>query len=291
MPSLVQIEDSSSSLSVDINCTDCTLIENKYKNINQYVIDDDISILSFQGYPIDTDSLTSPPSLIVSHKTPEQIDTLYYNYKQIIESNEKQYNREFLPEDEIYYECNQIKHQSTDNDNDVFHDAHENTRRKVFHLAVDHQFLTREKGKGKSLHTTQDKVDNILIDMDWSELVGEHESFSTLAYAISTVEKFQKLENIQPNLAWKPIEVIKRTLEETIQRASSILSFPMKNHNVSCFPWAKKFRLQEKIATDTVFCTTLGIGGFNCARIFVRLMLRMINVYPMPSKQEGNIVK
>ena len=71
MPSIVQREIFTSPLSVDSNCTDCTLIENKYMNINQCIMDDDISILSFQDYPIDMNSLTSPPSLITSHQTPE----------------------------------------------------------------------------------------------------------------------------------------------------------------------------------------------------------------------------
>ena len=175
-------------------------MENKYKDINECVIDNNISILSFHSYPIDMDSLSSPPSSIINTKTPEQLDILYSDYQQIIDNNEQQYNHDILSDDETYFECNQIDHHYSEDNTDIFYDACENPIKKVFHLAIDHQFLTREKGKGKAFHTTHDKVDAVLDNMAWSELVGEHESFSTLAYAISTVEKFQRLENIQPNL-------------------------------------------------------------------------------------------
>ena len=35
---------------------------------------------------------------------------------------------------------------------------------------------------------------------------------------------------------------------------------------------------------------SLGIGGYNCCQLFLGFMSRMINLYPMPSKEHGHIV-
>ena len=41
---------------------------------------------------------------------------------------------------------------------------------------------------------------------------------------------------------------------------------------------------------DTYFQKTTGHGGANCAQLFVGFVSRMINIYPMPSKEHGHIV-
>ena len=53
--------------------------------------------------------------------------------------------------------------------------------------------------------------------MSYDELIGKHHSFQTLAYAITTVDRLQDLEQLQPQLSWKPLEVIRKTLEATTQ--------------------------------------------------------------------------
>ena len=55
----------------------------------------------------------------------------------------------------------------------------------------------------------QDIVDDWLESLSYDELIGYHTSFETLAFAITTVDKIQDLEELQPKLAWKPLEVIK----------------------------------------------------------------------------------
>ena len=42
---------------------------------------------------------------------------------------------------------------------------------------------------------------------------------------------------------------------------------------------------------DTIFMKTTGYDGSTCAQVFVGLISRMINVYPMPSKASGYILK
>ena len=61
----------------------------------------------------------------------------------------------------------------------------------------------------------QVSVDDFLEDLTYHQLTGKSEPFSTLICAIQTIEQLQNLEAIQPNLAWKPLEVIRRTLDVT----------------------------------------------------------------------------
>ena len=65
----------------------------------------------------------------------------------------------------------------------------------------------------------QHVVDQYLDDMSYDELIGKHKSFQALAYVITTVNKLQDLEKLQLQLAWKPLEVIQKTLEATTQWA------------------------------------------------------------------------
>ena len=42
---------------------------------------------------------------------------------------------------------------------------------------------------------------------------------------------------------------------------------------------------------DTIFMKTIGYDGSTCAQVFVGLISHIINVYPMPSKASGYILK
>ena len=158
---------------------------------------------------------------------------------------------------------------STHQDNDVFFDSHqyeqheefhdcleEPTNQKAFHLSIDYQFLANiEKGSQSNVHyIITHQVDEMLTSLDWSQLIGEQEPFSTLAFAVTTSQKYHKLELLQPMLLYKPIEVIKKTLEATTQRATAVITYPLQHHHASRFPWNNRSRLQEEIATDTYFC-------------------------------------
>ena len=77
------------------------------------------------------------------------------------------------------------------------------------------------------MFTSYTVVDAMLSNIDWKELVGHHEPFDDTCFAISTMQKFQRLEDLQPALAWKPLEVIKCILEATTQRATNKNPFSM----------------------------------------------------------------
>ena len=106
---------------------------------------------------------------------------------------------------------------STDNQATQFFDCAEHV--KAFHLSIDYQTLEQhEQGQqSRVMFTRHDVVDDLLNNMDWSELTGKYESYSSLICAVSISSKFQRLEEIQPMLEWKPLEVIKITLEVTTQ--------------------------------------------------------------------------
>ena len=99
------------------------------------------------------------------------------------------------------------------------HNTYGKPKQKPFHLTIDHQTIGhKEKGRQHQLlFTSQAVVDAMLSDLNWEELVGQHEPFNTICFGLSTIQKFQRFENLQPALAWKPLEVIKRTLQATTQ--------------------------------------------------------------------------
>ena len=108
------------------------------------------------------------------------------------------------------------------------------------HLTIDgHKKGNWVKGT-KTSHTPMSHVNAFLSDLDWHHLTGKSQSFNTLVCAMETsnaltkmvlgnkapvntwkdttsIEQHQKLEAIQPRLAWKPLDVIRKTIENTTQ--------------------------------------------------------------------------
>ena len=138
-------------------------------------------------------------------------------------------------------------------------------------------------------------VSEFLSDLDWNQLTGKDLSFSSLACAMKTSDAIQqaivhdgnpfnvwrattavdahhKLESLQPRLAWKPLDVIKKTIENTTQWGRTICQFPMKKHHVSRFPWNNRRRLQEDVSMDTIFMKTPYFDGSTCEQVYVGFM-------------------
>lgn len=61
------------------------------------------------------------------------------------------------------------------------------------------------------------KLNAFLSEIDYDTLTAKNQSFNTFAYDVSTVERIHQLEVLQPKFAWKPIDIIKETLENTTQ--------------------------------------------------------------------------
>ena len=159
------------------------------------------------------------------------------------------------------------------------------------HLSIDCQTIAKGENGRHAVFTTSTKVNALLSDLDYNLLVGKSETFNTLTCALTTVEKMQRIKVLQPKFAWKPLDVIKKTLENTTQWGRVISQFPMKKHHVSRFPWDNRRRLREEVAMGTIFMSNPGFCGSTCEQVCVGLMSRMTNVHPMPSKKQGNILK
>ena len=69
------------------------------------------------------------------------------------------------------------------------------------------------------------------------------------------------------------------------------IAFPMKKHHIARFPGNNRRRLREEVAMDTIFMQIPGYDGSACGQVFVGLISRMINFFPMPSKASTHIVK
>ena len=54
----------------------------------------------------------------------------------------------------------------------------------------------------------------------------------------------------------------------------------------SRFAWLNRFRLNEKVSTDTICANCRAIGGATCAQIFYGMTSHVINVYGMKSEGE-----
>ena len=93
------------------------------------------------------------------------------------------------------------------------------------HTSMDHQLIDGCNANGHpSMGSNLDFLPNKMVgaflsEMDYEGLTGHAEKFNTLVHAMWTMEKIQKLKEGQPHLAWKPLEVIKHTLEATTQWA------------------------------------------------------------------------
>ena len=98
-------------------------------------------------------------------------------------------------------------------------------------------------------------------DIDYSKLVGQQQTHDAMAMALSAVEKFHKLEALQPCLAWKPLDIIQKTIENTTQWGKAIAQCPMQKHHVSRFPWDNRCRLGEEASMDTVVMAILDFDG------------------------------
>ena len=93
--------------------------------------------------------------------------------------------------------------------------------RKVTHLTLDYQFIQNglRGDQSKACYMGSDKMDDWLAEQGYYEITGKSQSFDTIAAAISISKNLHEIEKIQPNLAWKPLEIICCTLDNMTQGA------------------------------------------------------------------------
>jgi Reverse transcriptase (RNA-dependent DNA polymerase) len=91
----------------------------------------------------------------------------------------------------------------------------------------------------------------------------------------------------RPYLAYRPIEVVRRTLEQTTQMAKLSSSIPMRRHVRSLFPFLNRKRINETVATDTFFSSVRDVSGATCAQVFYGITSHFINVYALKTEADG----
>ena len=94
------------------------------------------------------------------------------------------------------------------------------------------------------------------------------------------------MEQVQRCLGWKPIEVIKKTLEATTQLAQNHVRLPMRMHFKSRFSALNVRRLRVTFATDTFFSSEKALGGYTCAQLYVGKSSNFTEVYGMKRTEQ-----
>src|SRR5688572_20640353 len=95
----------------------------------------------------------------------------------------------------------------------------------------------------------------------------------TQAYATSTWHRVihQDIDpmHLRPYLGWRPLTVVKKTLEVTTQMAKMIIRYPLRRHIKSRFPHMNVTRIDETVSSDPLFANCKSIySGYSAAQIF-----------------------
>ena len=131
------------------------------------------------------------------------------------------------------------------------------------------------------------------------ELLGYNEPFDSFAYHTDThirdvaahymltKTSAQNAAKYQAYLGFRPLEVIRHTLQNTTQLAKLATAIPMRRHVQALFPFLNRKRINETVATDTFFASTDDVSGAKCAQIFYGLTSHFMNVYPLRTEADG----
>ena len=91
----------------------------------------------------------------------------------------------------------------------------------------------------------------------------------------------------RPYLGYRPLNVIKKTLQKTTQMAKMTIRHPMRRHVKSRFPYMNVTRIDEPVSTDPMFSNCRSIYyGYTAAQIFYGTKSHTIIVYGIKSKGE-----
>jgi hypothetical protein len=87
-------------------------------------------------------------------------------------------------------------------------------------------------------------------------------------------------KKVQPFLGYRPLEIVKKTLECTTQLARMQIEFPLQRHHKARFPWMNVYHLDESVSVDPFFSNCKGIGkGYTGAYLFMGCTSRYFNIY------------
>jgi hypothetical protein len=93
--------------------------------------------------------------------------------------------------------------------------------------------------------------------------------------------------SLRPYLSYRPLEIVKSTLERTTQMAKMIIRHPLTRHVKSRFPHMNVTRIDEPVSTDPMFANCRSIyHGYTAAQVFYGTKLHTMFVYGIKSKAD-----
>ena len=125
-----------------------------------------------------------------------------------------------------------------------------------------------------------------------SELDRVSRNFDSRVFATRTSTAWHRVihkdldpEILRPYLGYRPLKIIKKTIQATTQLAKMIIRYPMRRHMKSRTPHLNVHRLGEVVSTDTMFSNCRSIyDNYTCAQVFFGLTTHIINIYGMKTK-------
>jgi hypothetical protein len=106
---------------------------------------------------------------------------------------------------------------------------------------------------------------------------------------MQTKATIEDAKRMQPYLGYRPLNVIRHTLANTMQLVSQFLRISLEKHVKSMFPFLNRTRLHETVATGNMFSSSKNLSGAWCAQVFYGLTSYVIKVYGMKSESEGPV--
>jgi hypothetical protein len=100
----------------------------------------------------------------------------------------------------------------------------EGPERHAFMLTLDHESVIKNA------------IDDFLDQIPSDELLGMHEPFDTYAYGLRTAVTMQHAAKLQPYLGYRPLEVVRQTIENTTQLGATVNYHNLKAHLKSLLP-------------------------------------------------------
>ena len=91
---------------------------------------------------------------------------------------------------------------------------------------------------------------------------------------------------LRPFFGWKPVEVVRKTLQATTQFATNVVRLPLRRHYKSRFPALRVRRLDEDVATDTFFSNVKAHDGSTCAQLFVGRKSMLTDIFGMKTESQ-----
>jgi hypothetical protein len=140
----------------------------------------------------------------------------------------------------------------------------------TFHLTMD----MKEWAAVDVPFMRQSDVDSFIDEVSYEELIGfdpdaenKNDSF---AFALKAIHRFKKqdLELTSQYMGYRPLEIVKRTLQNTTQLAKAVIRHPMQCHRQSRFKHLKFPALREIVAMDTYYGLVRNVSGWVYGQIY-----------------------